>query len=175
MGTWDWDTTQFAATAFSGEVRLAFSTESGKVMFFQDHVKKTSEVAATYQDDGVDYESHILTRGLSFGQQFNEVLPNHAELELKPALAERVNIRVSLDEGEESVVNQNPINTETGSVTLPFTLPVTFPATVTIRNSYNLINNGPCREVQFKVRTDAGKMHLRAVRASAYVNTIDQE
>ena len=175
VGTWDWDATQFTATAFNGEVRLAFSTESGKAMFFQDHVKEASEVAATYQDDGVDYESHILTRGLSFGQQFNEVLPNHTELELRPALAERVNIRISLDEGEESVVNQNPINTATGSVTLPFDLPVTFPATVPLRSSYNLINKGPCREMQFKVRTDAGKMHVRGIRASAYVNTLDQE
>ena len=72
-------------------------------------------------------------------------------------------------------MNQNPSNTSTSTVTFPFTLPLTFPATVPLRNSYNLINKGPCREMQFKVRTDAGKMHLRGIRASAYVNTLDQE
>ena len=175
VGSWTWDATQFATSAFSGEVRLLFSTEEGKAMFYQDHVKVASETAEAYQDDGEDYESHILTRGLSFGEQFSEVLPNHVELELKPALADRVNIRASMDEGEEQVVNQTPVNTTTGTVTLPFKLPVTFPRTTPIINSYNLINKGPCREIQFKVRTDGGKMHLRSVRASAYVNTITQE
>jgi len=175
VGSWSWDATQFATSAFSGEVRLLFSTEEGKTMFYQDHVKVASETSEAYQDDGVDYESYILTRGLSFGQQFNEVLPNHVELELKPALADRVNIRVALDEGEEKVINQTPVNTTTGTVTLPFVLPVTFPRTAPIINSYNLINNGPCREMQFKVRTDGGKMHLRSIRASAYVNTLKQE
>ena len=176
VGSWTWDATQFATSAFSGEVRLLFSTEEGKAMFYQDHVKVTSETAESYKDDGESYESHIMTRGLSFGQQFNEILPNHVELELKPALADRVDIRVALDDGEEKVVNQTPVvGTTAGTVTLPFWLPVTFPRTVPTLNSYNLINNGPCREMQFKVRTDGGKMHLRSIRASAYVNTIKQE
>jgi len=175
VGSWTWDATQFATSAFSGEVRLLFSTEEGKAMFYQDHVKVASETAAAYQDDGENYESHILTRGLSFGQQFNEILPNHVELELKPALADRVNIRASMDEGEEVVINQTPISSTTSTVTLPFVLPIAFPKTAPIINSYNLINNGPCREIQFKIRTDGGKLHLRSIRASAYVNTLTQE
>ena len=175
VGTWTWDATQFAVSAFNGDLELAMATESGKVLIFQDMVSPTSETSSTYEDDGVDMTSSVITRGMNFGEQFSELLPNHVEVELKPASANRVNIRAIIDEESDSIVNENAIDTETGTVTLPFDLPVTFPLTVPIKNSYNLMTKGPCREIQFKVTTPCGKMHLRSVRASAFVNTIKQE
>ena len=112
---------------------------------------------------------------MNFGEQFSELLPNHVEVELKPATANKVNVRAIIDEESDSVVNQNSIDTETGAVSLPFDLPVTFPKTVPIKNSYNLMAKGPCREIQFKVTTNSGKVHLRSIRSSAFVNTINQE
>ena len=112
---------------------------------------------------------------MTFGEQFSELLPNHVELELKPATATAVNIRAILDEESDSVVNQQVVNTETSTLTLPFDLPATFPKTVPIRNSYNLLSNGPCREMQFKGVTNSGKMWVRGIKASAFVNSIEQE
>ena len=175
VGTWTWDATDFTVSAFSGNLRLVMGTESGRTLVYLDYVQNTSESDQTYQDDGVDYTSSVLTRGMTFGEQFSELLPNHVELELKPGTANHVNLRAVLDEESDSVVNQQTIGTETGSLTLPFTLPASFPKTVPIRNSYNLLSNGPCREMQFKVVTNAGKMWVRGIKASAFVNSIDQE
>jgi hypothetical protein len=175
VGTWDLDVTQFTTSAFSGDLKLAMSTESGKVMFFQDYVQPDSEVDADFQDDGVNYESCLLTRAMTFGEQFSEILPNHVELELRPALAQQVQIRSVLDNGEDTVVNQTHIDTQTAVVTLPFVLPVTIPKTVPLKNSYNMIQKGPGREVQFRVKSFGSKMHLRSIKASAYINTFAQE
>ena len=175
VGTWDWNPSAFCISAFGGEMRLNFGTENGKVLVYQDYIQEDEEVADTYLDDGADIASSIKTRAMTFGQQFNELLPNHTELEMKPATAEQVDIRAILDDDSDSVVNQTPINTFGGALKLPFFLPAVLGRTVPIKNSYNLINKGPCREVQFKVQTTAGKMHLRGVRTSAYVNTIQQE
>jgi len=175
VGTWTWDATQFSVSAFNGDLKLAMATESGKVLIFQDYINPNSEVDATYQDDGEDMASSVTTRGMNFGEQFSELLPNHVEVELKPATASKVNIRAIIDEESDSVVNQSTINTKTGTVTIPFDLPVTFPLTVPIKNSYNLISKGACREIQFKVTTNSGKVNLRSIRSSAFVNTINQE
>ena len=175
VGTWTWDATDFTVSAFSGNLRLIMGTESGKALAFLDYVQNTSETDSTYQDDGSNYTSSVLTRGMTFGEQFSELLPNHVELELKPAIATAVSLRAILDEESDSVVNQQVVNTETSTLTLPFDLPATFPKTVPIRNSYNLLSNGPCREMQFKVVTNSGKMWVRGIKASAFVNSIDQE
>ena len=175
VGTWTWDASQFAVSAFNGDLKLAMATESGKVLIFQDYVNPNSETSSTYEDDGVDITSSVITRGMNFGEQFSELLPNHVEVELKPASANRVNIRAIIDEESDSIVNESAIDTETGTVTLPFDLPVTFPLTVPIKNSYNLMTKGPCREIQFKVTANSGKVHLRSIRSSAFVNTIKQE
>ena len=175
VGTWTWDATQFAVSAFNGDLRLVQAQESGKVGVYQDYVAPSSEGPDEYQDDGADYESFVVTRGMSFGEQFNELLPNHVELELKPATSETVNLRAILDGQSESVVNQNVINTSTAGLSLPFDLPATLPKTMPAINSYNLIQNGPCRDMQFKVITKSGKLAVRSILASAYVNTIKQE
>lgn len=72
-------------------------------------------------------------------------------------------------------INQTHIDTQTGIVTLPFVLPVTFPKTVPLKNTFNMIQGGPAREVQFRVKSFGSKMHLRSVKASAYINTFNQE
>ena len=87
----------------------------------------------------------------------------------------KVNLRAIFEEESDSVVNLLPINTFGNSVTLPFVLPVVLGKTVPIRQSYTLISKGPCREIQFKVLTTAGKMHLRGNRTSDYINTMQQE
>ena len=175
VGVWTLSVTQFASSAFTGDLKLALSTEDGKVLFLQDYVQPDNETNATFQDDGVDYESDLLTRSMTFGEQFSEILPNHVEVEMKPALAQQVQIRSVLDEGEDVTINQTHIDTQTGIVTLPFVLPVTFPKTVPLKNTFNMIQGGPAREVQFRVKSFGSKMHLRSVKASAYINTFNQE
>ena len=179
VGVWDWNASAFCMSAFGGEMRLNFGTENGKVLVYQDYIQVDDEVTDTYLDDGAEISSHLKTRAMTFGQQFNEILPNHTELEMKPATSSQVDIRAILDDDADSVVNQTPINTFGGSVKLgadpDSRLPFTLGRTVPIKNSYNLITKGPCRELQFKVQTSAGKMHLRGVRSSAYVNTLQQE
>tara|TARA_R100000808_G_C2148651_1_gene156829 strand:- start:1579 stop:3198 length:1620 start_codon:yes stop_codon:yes gene_type:complete len=175
VGTWTWDSTQFTVSAFNGDLQLIQGTESGQVFAYQDDTQPANQVLSTYQDAGEDYESFVITRGMSFGEQFSELLPNHVEVELKPAIADKVNVRAIIDDGSDLVVNQNPIDTLTSTLTLPFDLPATFEKTVPIKESYNMMQNGPCRELQFKVITNSGKMHLRGIRSSSFVNTINQE
>ena len=180
VGTWSLDATDFTTSAFGGDIKLALSTEKGGVMFFQDYVQSDSQTEIDFQDDGENYDSHILTRAMTFGEQFSEMLPNHVEIEMKPTLSKKVQIRAVLDEGAEGIVNQTDINTETSTVILPFDLPddgsgIILGDSKPIKRQYNMIQHGPARELQFRVKSFGNKMHLRSIKASAYVGTFDQE
>lgn len=175
VGTWTgWEAIQFAVSAFSGRTKLNASTQGGKVLTWLDYVSESSETDATYQDGGSDYESRIVTRGLTFGEPYNEVQPQHVEVEFKGARSTAVEIR-PIHDGAETLKLTNSLNIRTSSITLPVTLPFTLPRNKPIITGYNMMTRGPARELQFKVKTEANKLHLRAVRGTAFVNTMELE
>ena len=92
---------------------------------------------------------------------------------MKPALSTTVELKPIFDSVTEGTrLNTSNIDTKISKVSLPLTLPFTLPVERPIINSYNMMMRGPCREVQFKVSSTSNKMHLRAIRGSAFVNTM---
>jgi len=174
VGKWTgWNAESFAISAFSGLTKLNAATSDGTVLTWLHYVQDSNEADSTYQDAGSDYISSVLTRGLTFGEPFNEVQPQHVEVELKPALSTTVELKPIFDSVTEGTrLNTSNIDTKISKVLLPQVLPFTLPVERAIINSYNMMMRGPCREVQFKVSSTSNKMHLRAIRGSAFVNTM---
>jgi len=175
MGTWTgWAATDFAISAFGGDTRLNIA-DTTKVTTWLDYVAESSESDSTYQDDGTDYSSSVSTRAYTFGNPLNELQPNHVEFEWKPGRADSVEVRTMLDSGLEAIIHPSTVDTKTTGVTLPVDLPFTLGRVTPIQKSYNLMPQGPCREIQFKVVAADNKMDLRAVRTSSYVSTMELE
>ena len=176
VGKWTgWNANDFEVSAFSGFTKLNFGSSTGKVLTWLDYVAESSETDSTYQDAGADYESSVTSRGLVFGERFNRLQPRHVEVEFKAARSSSVEVRPVSDLELGRKLNSSDINTNTSSVTLPVTLPFTLPIEKPVIKSYNLLTRGPCREIQFRVKTSANKMHLRSLRASAYVRSMELE
>ena len=106
-------------------------------------------------------------------------LGNHADVELANsnvgcACAE---IFVSLDEaaGTQDKLLASMINTQAVLVELPVDLPFTLPTLGAFERAFNLTTLGEFSEVQFRVKASSGRLTVRSIKTSAYINTMTLE
>ena len=176
-GFWTgWTSRAFATTAFSGFPKLVMGHSDGKVVTWMDYVAAGSEVDATFQDGGGDIPSHVVTRGLTFQDVFSKKLGNHVELELRGSTpGADVELRAIADESDEKVVHHSTIITGITGVTLPANLTFVLPEDEIITRDYNMIPVNEFSELQFRVFANSGKVHLRNIKASAFMNSMTLE
>jgi hypothetical protein len=158
---------------------MVFGDSSGNIMTWQDFVLDDSEAVASYQDNGSDYESMVVSRGHVFGDYLSTKLGNHVDIELETSTVgcHCVDLSLTTDEGNklrDAMIADN-ISTDTTGVTLPVDLTFTLPNVGIFSKSYNLTTKGEFDEIKFKVKSESGKLHLRSIKASAYLNTIPLE
>ena len=179
-GYWTgWTPTVYSSTAFGDYPKMVFGQNDGKVLTWLDYVAENAVLATTYQDDGEDYSSMLLTRGHVFGDYMSPKLGNHADVELANsnvgcACAE---IFVSLDEaaGTQDKLLASMINTQAVLVELPVDLPFTLPTLGAFERAFNLTTLGEFSEVQFRVKASSGRLTVRSIKTSAYINTMTLE
>ena len=179
-GYWTgWTPNAFCVSSFSDNPKMVFGDSSGNVLTWQDFVEEASESDASYQDNGVSYESMMMSRGHVFGDYMSTKLGNHIEIELETSTVgcHCVDLLATTDEGNklrDSMLASNISNDSTG-VPLPVDLDFTLPEIGIFSKSYNLTNQGEFGEIKFKVKSESGKLHLRSIKASAYMNTMPLE
>jgi len=177
-GFWTgWTPKAFTVSAFNGFPKLVFGDSSGNVMTWLDYVASLNEDLTTFQDNGVDIESHIISRGLTFNDFFSPKLGNNVEFELAPSDAgcHCVEVRSIVDTETETVVHPSNIDTRLAGVTLPVYLDFTLPSIEPVIRTYNMIPVGNFNELQYKVKSGSGKLHLRSIKSSAFMNTLTLE
>ena len=179
-GYWiGWTPNAFGVSSFSDNPKMVFGDSSGNIMTWQDFVLDDSEAVASYQDNGSDYESMVVSRGHVFGDYLSTKLGNHVDIELETSTVgcHCVDLSLSTDEGNKlrDAMIADDISTDTTGVTLPVDLTFTLPNVGIFSKSYNLTTKGEFDEIKFKVKSESGKLHLRSIKASAYLNTIPLE
>jgi hypothetical protein len=177
-GYWDgWTPTQYTTTAFNGFPKMVFGDSSGNILTWLDYVSKSNETLTTFQDKGTDVPSHISSRGLTFSDFFSPKLGNNVEFELETSDAgcHCIEVRSIVDTETEKVIHPSNIDTRLSGITLAVNLPFTLPSIEPLIRAYNMIPTGEFNELQFKVKSSSGKLHLRSIKASAFVNSIKLE
>jgi len=179
-GYWiGWSPLVFSESAFSNFPKMIIGDNSGAVLTWLDYVSELEIAAASYQDNGTDIESFISSRGHVYGDYLSPKLGNHIDIELKNSTAgcHCAELKVSLDEdaGSQDLLIAENISTTTTAVPLPVTLPFTLPAVGPFSKSYGLNTLGEFNEAQFTVKASSGRLHLRSMKTSAYVNTMALE
>lgn len=171
LGIWTgWTPTAWATTRFGavGE-RLVIGDTAGMVNEWKED--DDEELAATYQDNGEDIPATIRAASWDYGTQRNWKDGESIELEFVDSTA-LATISVVLDGIEqrswevalEQVDNQLPVD-------LPFDLASLEPVVVT-RSIDGLLE---FKEMYVEVTTTSGRVELRRVSASAFLNTTRTE
>lgn len=171
IGVWTgWTPTAFVTSRFSGVERLIIGDSDGKVNEWKDGDDQYDN--DTFEDNGVAVLGTVRGRSWDFGTQRNGKDAESVQLQFVDSTAE-VDIVAMLDGEEqarwgvalEQVQNQLPVN-------LPFDLAQPGPTRAT-RNADELIE---FREMYIEVQQrTAGRMELKSMAASAFLNTSDNE
>ena len=179
-GYWTgWTPMIYGVSTFSDFPKMVFGDSTGKVLTWLDHIPDGSVVPSTYQDDGDDYESMLLSRGHVFGDYLSPKLGNHADIELASSNVgcNCAEIFVSLDEaaGIKDKLLASMVNTQADLVELPVDLPFDLPTLGAFQRAFNLTTLGEFSEAQFRVKAASGRLTVRSIKASAYINTMALE
>ena len=181
IGAWSgywtgWTPRVFTVSSFSDYPKMVFGDNSGSVVTWRDFVTESSELLSDYQDSGSDYSSMILSRGHVFGDHLSPKLGRHVEVEFENSTAgchcASILTRLDGSAGSDDKQLDTNVSTTYTDISLPLTLPFALPSIGTSRKAYNLTTSGEFSEAQFRVKSTSGKLHLRSIKASAYMNTM---
>jgi len=176
-GYWvGWTPNVFGVSSFNDFPKTVFGDNSGNVMTWLDYVQDADVSQGSFQDNGTDYESMLVTRGHVYGDHLSPKLGNHVGIELRDSTVgcNCVNISVTTDDGnllQDHILASNIVN-DTSGVVLPADLPFTLPTIGPFLRSFNLTNVGEFSEIKFKIRSESGKLHIRSIKTSAFINTM---
>ena len=182
-----WDACYFIEQPFEGQTRLLVGTKDGLLCEWMDYINDASEPADAYREGigGVeldfdlpadmepppDYIARIITRALVFNEPLNPKSGFYAELEYILSDVE-FSVWAILD-GKDRVLLQEFSN-EVSQAYLPADLPFMLPELAGwARKRVPLHHLAPFRELQFEIECPVGKLLLREITASAFVDTLE--
>ena len=187
-GFWQgWEPRSFAVTAFSGNIRLQFGDNCGKIFTWLDYVDESSATESEYRDQVVDYETKLLSRAYNFKEIYADKLGYQVEFDVDNRFNSEQLVNFFYVRDMEGV--DNGILLETGDAILTeegkllqaeilgtLERDVSVPARDAHRTkAYNMLSQGKFKEIQYMATTEAGKLSLHAVKTSAFADTINPQ
>jgi hypothetical protein len=168
MDALDWTLSKSA-----GHERLNFGRADGSVRRWLDHIPRADEVESTFQDAGVNVATRISTRAMNLGEAVCEKSGLSVQTEFFESQA-MATVAVRLNEDEPIPLGRD-FATSVGSLVLPLLLPATLPGLGVKRKAFGTQRLTPFRSLQAVVSSPAGKLGLRAVFATGFVDTVRLE
>ena len=157
-----------STTNFSSVTELAISTTAGDVVKYDSSRTKDS-------NQGVDatFNTKLWMRGYTFGEVISPKTALNCELEFYQSSA-TADFLISFDENDAAPISQS-ITTGGELLTLPFALtsnPIVYDLG-TRKDSFSLIGRKQFRSMQPRIESAIGRLSVRTLKASAFLDTID--
>lgn len=156
-----------------GHERLFFGREDGAVRRWLDDVPPGNEVESSFQDAGENIPTRITTRALTLGDALCEKSGLSLQVEFFGSQA-RASLAVRADE-DEPLALQTGFATASGVLVLPIVLPAKLPSAGLKRQAFGTQRLPPFRTMQAVISAPAGKLALRSVTASGFLDTMRLE
>lgn len=170
-GLWTgWQPTCWAISKASGNERLNFGRADGGVWRWLDYVQPENAVSTTYDDATGPVSSRIVTRACIFGDAVSPKSLLSVQVEFFGSETP-VSFGVRLDEQEAIMLNPS-FETSAGELLLSFLLPAILPARALKRRSFGGQQLTQFRCIQGQVDSISGKVSLRAVIFTGFLDTI---
>lgn len=148
--------------------KLVFGQADGSVTDFLDFIDESSEVDATFEDQGVTYPTDIESRAFTCGDQDSPKTGLFTRMEFKESQGD---VTVSAIAGKNETPQElASFSTVGNQLTLPFVLPVTLPSGGYLPKSLDLFALGQWREIRIKIHSDAHKIALNKISVSAFMD-----
>ncbi|NBX97981.1 hypothetical protein EBQ81_03910 [bacterium] len=150
---------------------LCLGTSTGKVFWWTGNLSDLDVVSADYQDDGANIATSIVTKEYTFRDVVSLKTLYGIELEFYQSEA-LASVDIIYDGGGDEAVFSN-IATSDPQVEIPFSLSgvITLGGNSTKRRGRDLSGRAPIRGVQARVRSSSGKLSLRSVVFSAFLES----
>jgi hypothetical protein len=179
-GVWTWTPTCFARRTDLGSYsKLIYGDIRGNIVQWMDDVSLGEEISTTYNDyEGssvsIPIMTQIVTRAITLGDFYSYKTGLNVELEFDESEAEAVVVKVILDKVPStqlleiafSSLSQNKIRLP---VRIPFVLNM---SPDLLRKAFDLQRYGSWRELQFQITTNFGKLAIRSIRITGFMDTI---
>ena len=173
-GIWTgWAAQCWAVATEQEAARLTWGRSDGAIWRWREYTGAALATSLDYQDDGAAFATQIVTRGMIFADEESPKQPFRVEAQFYNSLGS-VDVSAVLDR-DAPVLLARAVSTALSTLTLPFTLNATLP-----RGGVKPWGRGtqhlPHSKV-FQVQLDSGenKTSVRAVLASAFVETVNIE
>jgi hypothetical protein len=160
----------FAVSSASDEIRINMGRADGKVLKWLDI--EDESLQATFEDSGAAIGTLIETRAMTFREAFSPKQPFGVEAEFFQSKAE-ASLDLLLDDSSSALIGT--FETRTPVRTLPTTLPTTLLPSGTKRRSFSVQHLANFREAKARVYSSGGKLSLRGVNMSAFLETLRVE
>jgi hypothetical protein len=187
-GYWTgWTPSSFVVSAFSGEIRLMFGDNSGKLYTWLDFVAEKDANESYYLDQFTEYGTEFVSRAYNFKEAYADKLGYQVEYDLDNVFADAqdVNFNYATDMKDISASllteDDEPISSEVGKVLSGESAPTEL-ASASIPGgsthyvkAFNMLSRGKFKEIQYIATTSRGRLSLHAIKGSAFSDTIDPE
>jgi hypothetical protein len=173
-GIWTgWDAQAFAILTEQEQARLVWGRADGAVWKWLEYTSPTLATSIDYQDDGQPFDVEIVSRGLIFSDVESPKQLFRIEAQFWQSRA-NASVSAILDRGA-AVPLDTSVQTALSTLTLPFTLPATLPRSGVKRWGKGGQHLATSNVVQIGVEASTEKLSVRAILASAFVNTVEIE
>jgi hypothetical protein len=149
--------------------KLCFAQSDWSVVDWMDYVTLSQETGIAFQDQGIDYPSNVTTRAFSWNDPICTKTGLNVEFECNKSMAE---VTVNVIRDDMIPVYFEAFATVQTSLVLPLTLPFQLPQSGVVRKSFDLQRYDPFRELQFEVTAAGGKLSMRSIAASGWINAL---
>ncbi len=170
-GLWTgWAPRCWAASKAAGQERLNFGRADGEMRRWLDYVPAGNEVESTYQDAGAHLPSSVETRATTFREPASPKSALSLQVEFFGSRATAA-VAVQLDQNEPVILRQE-VATDPGTLLLAFDLPALLPGHGVKRRAFGAQHLPPFRSLQAAISAPAGKLSVRGVVVSGFVNSV---
>lgn len=170
-GKWlGWSPTYFAARLEGPTPKLCFGQADGSAVDWMDYIPLSQDTEEAYLDIEQPIVSKIVTRAFSWNEPACKKKGLAAELEFNKSRA-TVEAKVIRDDAAAETWEPS-FSTQQESLSLPITLPATLPRSGVKRKPFDIFRFDPFRELQFQITSTGGKLQLRSISASAFVDPV---
>lgn len=187
-GPWEgWEPRAYTVTSFGGNIRMVFGDDNGKLFTFLDYNIDGGVNESHFLDQGVPYESYVVTRAYNFGEPYADKFGYQAQFSVDNTFLNNQAFSISFlpnlipmsscltEEDGDSLLTElgdclslRDISILSNDIIIP-------PDTGLFRKSINLQSFGRFSEVQFLVSAESGRLSLHSVKSSAFADTIRPE
>lgn len=182
----EWNASLLYEQPYEGKTRCLLGTPDGELREWLDYVSEITEPSDAYIDgtnslelpftlpqvfpEGPPVECNALTRAMVFSEPVNPKSGFYAEVEVVVTDVEGA-IYAVLDGRDEVLLGT--FDYQLGHALLPATLPFTLPVEGWARKRFPLHHLRPFRELQYRIVSPSGKLVLRDITTSAFVDTLE--